>query len=67
MNVVVRFFTNSAQIRQSRPDSGLGFQVKVRKTCLAVPSRLDSGWYATRLRRRCHHPLARPGLIQGTT
>jgi hypothetical protein len=29
--------TNSAQIRQSQPDSGFGFKVKVRKTFSGVP------------------------------
>jgi len=33
-----------AHIRQSRPDSGLGFQVKVRKTFEAVPSSPYCGW-----------------------
>jgi len=32
-----------AHIRQSRPDSGLGFQVKVLKTFQVVPSSLESG------------------------
>jgi hypothetical protein len=34
---------NMARIRQSRPDSGLGFQVKVLNTCKLVPSSLASG------------------------
>ena len=34
-----------AHIRQSRPNSGLGFQVKVLKTFLRVPSSLGSGGY----------------------
>ena len=34
---------NMAHIRQSRPDSGLGFQVKVLKTLKVVPSLLGSG------------------------
>ena len=33
---------NSAQIRQSRPDSGLGFQGKALETFLVVPSSLGS-------------------------
>ena len=32
-----------ARIRQSRPDSGLGFQLKVLKTFQGVPSSLESG------------------------
>jgi hypothetical protein len=32
-----------ARIRQSRPDPGLGFKVKVLKTFLAVVSSLASG------------------------
>ena len=34
---------NSAHVRQSRPDSGLGFQVKVFKLFQGVPSSLGSG------------------------
>ena len=34
---------NMAHTRQSRPDSGLGLQVKVLKTREVVPSWLDSG------------------------
>ena len=34
---------NSAHIRLSRPDSGLGSQVKVLKTSYVVPSSLGSG------------------------
>ena len=34
--------TNMAHIRQSRPDSGLGFQAKVLETFSAVPSSLGS-------------------------
>ena len=34
---------NLAHIRQSRPDSGLGFQVKVLKIFQDVPSSLESG------------------------
>jgi hypothetical protein len=34
---------NMAHIRQSRPDYGLGFQAKVRKTFKAVLSSLGSG------------------------
>ena len=36
---------NMAHIRESRPDSGFGFQVKVLKTVYGVPSWLDSGKY----------------------
>ena len=38
-----RFQANMAHIRQSRPDSGLGFQVKGLVTFQAVPSSLGSG------------------------
>ena len=34
---------NSAKLKQSRPDSGLGFQVKALKTLPGVPSSLGSG------------------------
>ena len=34
---------NVAHTRQSRPDSGLGFLVKVLRTCQVVPSSLGSG------------------------
>jgi len=34
---------NMARKRQSRPDFGLGFQVKVLKTFEVVPSSLGSG------------------------
>ena len=34
-----------AHVRQSRPDYGLGFQVKVLKTRQVVPSSLGSGGY----------------------
>ena len=34
---------NMAHIRQSMPDSGLGFQVKVRITFQVIPSSLGSG------------------------
>ena len=30
-----------AHVRQSRPDSGLGFQIKVLETFLVVPSSLE--------------------------
>ena len=39
----IRCRANMEHIRQSRPDSGLGFQVKVRKTFQVVPSSLGSG------------------------
>ena len=32
----------TAHMRQSTPDSGLGFQLKVLKTCRALPSSLGS-------------------------
>ena len=32
-----------ARVRQSRPDSGLGFQAHVLKTLPVVPSSLESG------------------------
>jgi len=41
-----------AHVRQSRPDSGLGFQAKVRKTFEVVPSSLGSGEPVTRRRGR---------------
>jgi len=41
--VASRCRANVAHIRQSRPDSGLGFQVKVLKTFKDVPSSLESG------------------------
>jgi len=41
---VVRFLANMANIRQSRPDSGLGYKVKDLKTFEVVPSLLGSGW-----------------------
>ena len=34
---------NTAHVRQSRPDSGLGFQVKVLTTFYLVPTSLGSG------------------------
>ena len=39
----MRCRTSMAHTRQSRPDSGLGFQVKVLKTFQVVPSSLGSG------------------------
>ena len=40
---------NSAHVRQSRADSGLGHQAKVLRTFKAVPSSLGSGLlYSTR-------------------
>ena len=38
-----RFRADMAHIRQSRPDSGLGFQVKVLKTCYVALFSLRSG------------------------
>jgi len=38
-----RYRSNMAHIRQSRPDCGLGFQVKAPKTLQVVPSSLGSG------------------------
>ena len=40
---LVRCPANMAQIRQSRPDSGLDFQVEVLKTFCVVPSWPGSG------------------------
>ena len=39
----VRCRANMAHVRQSRPDSGLDFQVKVFKTLSVVPPSLESG------------------------
>ena len=59
-----------AHIRQSRPDSGLDFQVKFLKTFKGVPSSLGRGTVACRLcgeRRsqevRERHTLSRHGVI----
>ena len=41
--VPLRCRVNMAHIRQSRPDSGLGFQVEVLKTFKIVSSSLGSG------------------------
>jgi len=43
-----------ASIRQSRPDSGLDFQIKVLRTFEVVPSSLGSGvkWYLQRRQRK---------------
>jgi len=38
-----RFRANMAHVRQSRPDSGLGFQVKVLKPFQVDPSSLGGG------------------------
>ena len=38
-----RYFANMARIRQSRPDSGLGFQASVHQSCGFVPFLLGSG------------------------
>ena len=38
----VKARANMAHIRQSRPDSGLGLQIKVRKTFKGVPSSLGT-------------------------
>ena len=51
-----------ARIRQSRPDSGLGFQAKVPKTFYLVPSSLGSG--IERLRRL--HSLDPSGVVSGS-
>ena len=48
-----------AHIRQSRPDSGLGFQANVVKTFQAVPSSLGSGHTGAEARR-----YARPDQIE---
>ena len=39
----MRSRANVAPIRQSRPDSGLGFQVRVLETISVVPSSLGNG------------------------
>ena len=39
----VRCQANTAHIRQSRPDSGLGFQVKVLRSCEVVHASLGCG------------------------
>ena len=39
----LRSKTKMEQMRQSRPDSGLGFQAKVLNTLLVAPSSLESG------------------------
>ena len=38
VNAEARYRMNIAHLRKSRPDSGLGLQVKFLKTFLAVPS-----------------------------
>ena len=48
---------NMAQIRQTRPDSGLGFQVKVLKTFEVVPPSLGSG---TQVAERTHSKSSEP-------
>ena len=45
-----RFRANMAHTRQSRPDSGLGFQVKLVKPYQVVPSLLGSGKYSSHVR-----------------
>ena len=50
---------NSEHIRQSRPDSGLGFQAKVPQSFKVVPSSLGSGKHAqsaSRARHTTHAP-----------
>ena len=42
LRVIKKKKKDVAHIRQSRPDSGLGFQVKVRKTFQVVPYSLGS-------------------------
>ena len=42
--ITFRGRANIAHVRQSRPDSGLGFQVKVLKFFLIVPSSLVENW-----------------------
>ena len=59
---------NSAHIRQPRPDSGRGFQTRVRITFLSVPSALESGKLLRRvmtIRYVCHACLAPYGLWFG--
>ena len=45
-----RYRKSIAHIRQSKPGSGLGFQVKVVKLFRGVPSSLDSGWKGAYIR-----------------
>jgi len=43
LDLGVRFRANMAHIRQARPNSGLGFEVKVLETVQVVPSSPRSG------------------------
>jgi len=43
LNPVHRFRANMVHVRQSRPDSGRGFEITVLKTYQAVPALLASG------------------------
>ena len=52
VDVYHRCRANMASIRQSRPDSGLGFQVKALKNFLVVPSSLERGTSGDRVRAR---------------
>jgi len=48
---------NVARIRQSRPDYGLGLQVRVLKTFQFVPASLGSGeWHAPHVTRSLLRP-----------
>ena len=51
---------NIANIRQSRPDSGLGFQVKVRATFQCAPFSLESGTWYVSLALSLSHSLSLP-------
>ena len=48
---ISRSRANSAHIRQSRPDVGLGYQVKAFKIFQSVPSSISSGAWQRVLRR----------------
>ena len=55
--------TVKARTRQSRPDSGLGFQVKVLNTFQGVPSSLGSGLAQTLQLLRKNVKRFRGGLV----
>ena len=66
--VVGHFSANMAHMRQSRPDSGLAFKVKVLKIIQVVPSS-EQQWTRTwrwrtcrRLAVRCRAPSSQPSL-----